>query len=136
MPTGYTYKALIGAVYNDGSLNFLRFIQRGTRVFYVARQQVLNAGNQTASTAVSVSGFVPVLISRAYTVSLRYNAPGAVAIATIEITPGITFETLAGDASFAEHTTLCLPANTSFNYFVGNSGNNLNAWVHSFELFS
>jgi hypothetical protein len=58
MPSGYTYKAYIGAIYNDSSGNFIAIHQVGSRV---ARSEVavLSSGTQTTTTSVSLASAVP-----------------------------------------------------------------------------
>lgn len=61
MPANYTYRRLVGAVYNDASSNFVNFTQRGKRVQYAASQQILTNGISDAAWAalVSLAAFVP-----------------------------------------------------------------------------
>jgi hypothetical protein len=58
MPTGYTYKAWVGAVYNNASGNFIKFYQKGN-VVHCVETQPLSAGTATSSTAVSLTAHVP-----------------------------------------------------------------------------
>jgi len=58
LPSGYTYKAFVGAIYNDASGNFIAIKQTGNRVSRTILQ-VLNAGNQTSATIVSLGGACP-----------------------------------------------------------------------------
>jgi hypothetical protein len=63
MPSGYTFKARIGWVRNDGSSNFLKFCQFGRRVgFPVPPTMAVGiAGNVNTPTwaAIGISSFVP-----------------------------------------------------------------------------
>jgi hypothetical protein len=60
MPSGYTFKALVGAVRNDGSSNFIPFKQEGNRVFYNAVQTIKDGGFATSAwTAQDVTGIFP-----------------------------------------------------------------------------
>lgn len=59
MPAGYTYRALVAAVRNDGSSNFIKFRQFGNEAYFEVHQSVLSAGSATTETAVSVASFVP-----------------------------------------------------------------------------
>lgn len=57
MPSGYDFKILVGAIYNDGSSNFLTFYQRNNRVR-------CNTGNTSgltvaATASLDISAFVP-----------------------------------------------------------------------------
>jgi hypothetical protein len=58
MPSGYTYKALLGAVYNNSSSDLDAFHQLGNKVTIPA-QQVINGGNATSYTSVDLSTVVP-----------------------------------------------------------------------------
>ena len=58
LPTGYTYKALVGAVYNDSSSNFVAFHQIGRRTF-TGPQTAVNSGSATTYTSVSLATMVP-----------------------------------------------------------------------------
>ncbi|TXH43637.1 MAG: hypothetical protein E6Q97_33795, partial [Desulfurellales bacterium] len=59
LPSGYTYKALVGAVRNDGSSNFIRFYQNDRRVA-LATQNIFSAQALTTSYASqSISAAVP-----------------------------------------------------------------------------
>ena len=61
MPSGYTFKGLIGAVRNDGSGNFLDFTQIGTRVNYDVLLLIKNGSFTTAAwTAQDITSMFPV----------------------------------------------------------------------------
>jgi hypothetical protein len=57
LPTDYTHKAYVGAVYYDGSLH-VTYI-RGRDAFYKTSRTALSAGTATSDTSVSVSTLVP-----------------------------------------------------------------------------
>lgn len=59
LPAGYTFKALVSAVRNDGSSNFIAYRQFGNEITYEARWPVLTNGAATVETAVSTASFVP-----------------------------------------------------------------------------
>ena len=59
LPSGYTYKALIGAWYNDSGGNLVGGVQLGKEFYYKAGQVVLNAGTATTETSVSLTAYVP-----------------------------------------------------------------------------
>lgn len=60
MPSGYTFKALVGATYNDGSSNLIDFTQAGNKVEYIANQTIKNASFTTTTwTAQSIAAFAP-----------------------------------------------------------------------------
>lgn len=58
-PAGYDYWGLLGAVRNDGSSNFVRFLQRDRAVTRPA-EIVVTSGAQTNYTAISLTAVVPV----------------------------------------------------------------------------
>ena len=59
MPSGYTEKALVTAVYNDATPNFVAYRQFGKRAFYEAEQTSFSGNTPTTETAVDVSTIVP-----------------------------------------------------------------------------
>jgi len=63
MPSGYTYKALVGAVRNDGSSNLIGGYQRGRKFFYTQYQTVLSSGTATSETSITITSFVPPIAS-------------------------------------------------------------------------
>lgn len=58
LPSGYTFKGLVGAVYSDASTHFSKFSQLGT-VVSIAEVLVLNGGTATSPTSVSLSATIP-----------------------------------------------------------------------------
>ncbi|MFA6295705.1 MAG: LamG-like jellyroll fold domain-containing protein [Candidatus Paceibacterota bacterium] len=62
LPGGYTYKTLVGAVYNNGSTNsnFLRYYQNGYKTSYITLLTVLSGGSQTVITAVPLTYSPPI----------------------------------------------------------------------------
>src|SRR4030065_132078 len=73
MPSGYTYKALVGAVYNNSSSNFISLYQQGARVR--CDTGTFDPAN-TSATSTSIATFVPVtakmLHCRFYSVIRRF----------------------------------------------------------------
>lgn len=63
MPSGYTYKALVSAVRNDGSSNFVDFRHEGMEYWYSSWQQIVTAGSTNYWTSLDISSFVPSAIS-------------------------------------------------------------------------
>lgn len=59
LPAGYTFKALVTAVRNNGSSNFIAYRQFGNRVYYEGLQNVLSGGTSTGEATVSVATVVP-----------------------------------------------------------------------------
>ncbi|HED37165.1 MAG TPA: hypothetical protein ENI76_02820 [Ignavibacteria bacterium] len=64
MPSGYTYKRFVGAVRNDGSGNFLDFIQRGNYVYYISAVDIASGLAQLTYTAQDVSAVFPTASGR------------------------------------------------------------------------
>lgn len=63
MPSGYDQKALVGAVRNDGSSNFISFRQEGRKYNYLT-WRTLSSGNLGASwVAIDTTAFVPAALS-------------------------------------------------------------------------
>lgn len=58
MPANYIFMGYVGAVYNNGSNNFVVFSQKGNMVA-VSLTNTLSAGTQTSYTAVSLAAAVP-----------------------------------------------------------------------------
>ena len=58
MPNGYTYRAYLGAVYNNSSNNFITMRQIDNKVVTM-RVSVLHLGRQTSYTAISLSTVIP-----------------------------------------------------------------------------
>lgn len=59
MPSGYTFKALVSAVYSSAGTTFTPYRQKGDRVFYEAAYNVLGSGSASTETAISVVAAVP-----------------------------------------------------------------------------
>jgi len=59
MPSGYTYKRLVGFVRNDGSSNFVDFNQWGDTAWFTARNSVASGLNSTSYVTQDVSSAVP-----------------------------------------------------------------------------
>lgn len=69
LPSGYTYFALVGAVRNDGSSNFIKYQQNGADVSYEALNSVLTGGSATTETQITISSFVPSIAQKFRTFS-------------------------------------------------------------------
>jgi hypothetical protein len=59
LPSGYTYKALVGAVRNDGSSDFIRFWQSGRRCSLPPQVIFTSQAGQTSYGSQSISAAVP-----------------------------------------------------------------------------
>ncbi len=64
MPSGYDFKALVSAVRNDGSSNFINFNQYGREYFYAAWQSLASGSPGSGSwTSISTAALVPNALS-------------------------------------------------------------------------
>ena len=70
MPSGYTYKALVGAIYNDSGGDFDTMYQVGSEV-WCTRVQVLNNGSSGTYASVSLSAALPATAKKG---KFQYNA--------------------------------------------------------------
>lgn len=59
LPSGYTFSAPIGAVYNNGSGNLASITQSGSDMQYRTAQTALSGGTSTSEASVSVAAIVP-----------------------------------------------------------------------------
>lgn len=66
--SGYTFARLVGAVYNDASGNFRKFLQRGNRITYKSPRTSSGLTNlsQTSWTSVDISDIVPPDVKRVF----------------------------------------------------------------------
>lgn len=148
MPAGYTYKALVGAVFNDAGSNFLKFRQFGKKVVYEERKAVLSGGAAAGETAVTISGFVPP-IAEFY--SVQGNVSG-VADGAGNLTVTLVCRAVSGSDAMViaishsgavgvysdnsgQHAFPYL--GTTFLYFVSlaaGSGQSANLWIGGFEI--
>lgn len=80
-PSGYTKQALVGAVRNDGSGNFLKFFQVGKEVNFVNEQTVFNrSGRYSSFVTVDPSAYVPTEISDRALVRFLFNSKGSMSL--------------------------------------------------------
>lgn len=63
LPSGYDHYALVSAVYNDGSSNFINFYQTGRDYTYAAWRSAATGGAVSLWTAIDTSAFVPSALS-------------------------------------------------------------------------
>lgn len=66
MPSGYTFKMLLGAWRNDGSSNFIAGYQVEDEFTFDALQSALSGGTATSITAVSLASVVPSIAKSAF----------------------------------------------------------------------
>jgi len=94
LPSGYTYSGYVGAVYNDGSSNFIPFMQRG-RVVSRSALAVLTGGTSTSFAAISLAAAVPETATRVIGYTKASSSSGSNLVAMV-IAP-------AGSASTATY---------------------------------
>jgi hypothetical protein len=105
-PTGYQFKAHVGAVYLNAGGNFVSFHQRGRRVWQ-AKQAAFTAALSTSFAAVALTAYVP---PGAKTAFGRAGASGATDTRVI----------LSADATGGTYEeTIALGLTGSFNSFTG-----------------
>ena len=141
MPAGYTYKALIGAWYNDSGGNLVGGVQFGKEFYYKAGQVVLNAGTATAETSVSLSTVVPpvtvseVAFLHTYQVGVDAGA-GITSTLTLRFITAVDYVTNllngtagGGAASITNEVTIPLVA-ASYYYLLTNTAGNSHSTTH------
>jgi len=64
MPSGYTKKRLVSAIYNQSGGDFLTFKQENYEFYLLGRQSVIYGGTATAWTPLTMSSYVPSNICR------------------------------------------------------------------------
>lgn len=91
MPTGYSYRALVGAVKNDASSNFEGFFQRGPLVMLAPRKLALFSGTATAETSVSIAERLPP-IAHTYILHVAASRGGGSATTTLFLRASTGFD--------------------------------------------
>lgn len=148
MPSGYTFKALVAAVRNDGSSNFIAFRQFGNEAFYESRQSVLNSGTSTSEATVSASSLVPSVATKialsARLVLTNAGGSSAVGSATLRYISSADFFALSdyqlvGQTSPQQNGYVEIPnVSQQFFYLVSNGGGgsspDLTVFVNGFKL--
>src|SRR3989337_3146829 len=104
LPADYIFKHMVGAVRNNSSSDFLRFVQRNDLVLYQGADSsrlVLNQGHATSYTNVSCGSFVPPISDTVYLdASIEQTTSGQRGGIDIR-TPGIGSQHLAQSCSGA-----------------------------------
>lgn len=146
MPSGYTFKALVGVVRNNGASNFVAFRQGGNVVCYVGYQQALSGGTSTSEANISTSTLVPP-IATAVQVQLEHTMTtggAAQSTAALKIVTGNNVITAHPYSGFSSDTVIDSNSGWLYNegqniiYQISNGGAvstvSLNVWVLSFNL--
>jgi len=95
MPSGYTYKALVSAVRNNGSSNFVPYTQEGMTLDYSSSVSVLAGGTATVETAISLLTTVPAIARQ-----IKGSANAFVTGGASAGTDTVTFNVIASGANF------------------------------------
>lgn len=76
LPSGYTYKALVGAVYNGSGGDFIKMVQHGRKAFS-AWQLVTNTLPTTSYVSISLAAYVPPNAKSVLITIFGFAAPSA-----------------------------------------------------------
>jgi len=146
MPSGYTQKILIGAVYNDSSSNFMQFHQYGRKIYYddpYTLNNALASGSATTWTAIDLSAYVPSVVNEVY-IDARSDTNATFAgnqFAKISsFNDGkISHAILAAStSSFTDRTmigaTIPLITSQTIYYMVDDANVNLRVYVNGFTM--
>lgn len=131
MPSGYTYKALVGSFFNDSSSDIVDFDQKGNVTF--CRDTILSSGTATTSTALDISPVPPIAnlffaelglenSAAAFSQAIIRDSSGNI-ILDIFKNPSIDSEEMAGIETFP------LWGTNSVEYNVGSGTQNLDIAV-------
>jgi sulfur transfer complex TusBCD TusB component (DsrH family) len=126
MPSGYTYKALVGAIYNDVSGNFIKMRQID-RLAFIARTTITTSIPGTTYSSLSLSAIVP---PNAKSVFLqRSDQFGASSSASLSTSPtnsddlhAVTTSETGGGTSYRNNFTFELPIIESQTIYQKRSG--------------
>ena len=139
LPTGYTYKALVAAWYNDGSSNFRVGRQIGKKFFYTSEQNVLSGGTATTETAITISAHVPTIATE-FRAGIRCLSDLANARSTIfRVVTSLNYCTLNyGHSSTANIQNDCqyvFPNISQTLYYIASGSNTQNTVdIHGYEI--
>lgn len=129
MPTGYDQKALVSAVYNDSSSDFIDFVHEGKSYWYKAIR-TMASGVAAAWTSIDTSPYVPSVLST-HPILISVNDAGMVqvtpdsGVSTTQTTAGFKFNHSMDNASF-EQLIFELPILTANTlYWGGGSGDSV-----------
>jgi hypothetical protein len=121
MPSGYTYKARVGAVRNDGSSNFLFLRQRGRTCSLQWSWNVLNGGTATSWTDISTA-YAAVIPPIAESAELAlYTTAGGTVVLYIGVVSG-TISGLAVVSGASGDSSIATIANTNALHYYADSG--------------
>lgn len=135
MPSGYTYKAYAGAIYNDASSNFIKIYQKEK---WVARdtRNVLTAGTATTPTAIDITTAVPPTAKKAiglfwiHYVSTNRNLSVCARVSSTNLNI-FTTNTTTNDMAGAYQI---ININNEIYYFLSGAGSEGNVDVSAWEF--
>ena len=139
LPTGYTKKRLIGAVYNDSSGDFRNFLQIGKTVYYNSRYTVVSTCSASSWTAVDVSAYVP-SVSRVAIFSVYWIYASSSTTLYMGFDGSSTYMTMnGGNDTHRSWNDACfkMPVDSSRQFYYKNNGyynSNSKIYLNGFEL--
>jgi hypothetical protein len=117
LPTGYTHWAYATAVFYDATPKLVKTRTRGSNAFFELRNVILNAGNATSETNISLATVMP---PNALVVWLELESAAAV-ITRFRIVPGTDFVALAASAG-ADRALYPVPAIAQNIIYINDAG--------------
>jgi hypothetical protein len=126
MPSGYTYKALLGAIYNDVSGNFIKMRQID-RLAFITRTTITTSIPGTTYSSLSLSAVVPpnaksVFIQRSDQFGASANASLSTSPTNADDLPAVTTSESGGGTSYRHTFTFELPIVESQTIYQKRSG--------------
>lgn len=143
MPSDYDQKALVSAVYNNSSSDFVDFIQNGKRYSYTAWPTIASGNAGTGSwTSIDMSPYVPSALSEYCYGSYTGSSNGSVTAVTNDSSASVgstksrnKFQNGAGSAEVLETDFWqfnIITANTLYWLSGGDTTNEV--WIQGFEI--
>jgi len=140
MPSGYTYKGLVGAIYNDSGSDFDKMHQQGARVIATSKT-ALSAGSATTATSVSLATMIPPVAKTVIgVIAVDDDASNASSVGNIYADSSGVFRTAwisnvgqaAVDIASCYWENMVITAQTLW-YDVNASGDNMDIFVTGWE---
>jgi len=131
MPSGYTYKAYVGAIYNNASSNFLTFYQLGGKVRCLSG----NVASLTSTSAASINlaALVPTTAKFLYGITLNATA-SAIYFHPITFTPGdgAAFW-ISSEATAGSRFAMICPLETAQQIYYAVGAGSLTLYISGWE---
>lgn len=142
MPSGYTFKKLVGAVRTDGSSNLLNFMQSGTDAFYMAANSILSGGTSTVWTSVGLGSYVPPLATAVFLLGfMSYNTGGGPSWYTLNLGSNnqsmyAFLQSYGGSYAFTNAAQFLIPLSTAQTvyYYLNSSYGSAYLYVQGYRL--